>query len=497
MRVWLCLLSLGITSCSCDSELSYVDAVVDLRTKYRQFLPEQLTDIPDPLDEESQELNLTGIHDKYKKAGYNCDNWSQKDSRDDPNISEQKREWMKRMNPRVKNEYSWEYNSSEYRKYQKSLERRMWVEGNTTDVFEEDLSDLWDLYMANRTLPPNFPLAYSPPFMFQKYREYSLSYYNITVPTTKHWLLGPLTGDDGVQYDIAVERYRKYNISKTNPEKVAAANRFLENDMKGKKLNKTKDIVRYFIDLRRRLGVTLNWTQPTISISHELKNMNVPDTQEILNKLEKEQPISKEIEPPDIEAYLRNYNSKEILVSGERKTTESESTTENVGQEKRETTEMETPTPETIFVYQFNPISRAAFRAATDDREDFGPTTAVSSKLEASVKTEKPASSTEKSEKVTTEKILSKAPESTCSTSHKPIQSDVPKPEKTQQQPKSAHRSSSDRYHSSTTKSKLGTPLEFEDKYRNHTAVKFLHKHKNKFLLGGMVCLIAAKVFGS
>lgn len=493
MRVWLCLLSLGVSSCLCfDSDISYDGNVIDYRTKYRQFLPEILKDIPDPSDE-SQPINLTEFRIRHNNTRYKNANWFEEDSLDNPAISESKRRWLRRMNPKAKNEYSWECNSSDYRKYQKSLERRNWKEGNTTDVFEDDISDLWDMYMANKTLPPDFPLPYSPPLMFPAYRRLSLSYCNITVPTTQHWLLGPLTGDQGVQYDIEMERYRKYNISKNDPEKVAAADRFLENDMKGKKLNKTKDFVRYFIDLRRRLGVTLNWTRPTISISRELEKMCVPDTEEVLNKFKEAQGVSEEIDPPDIEKYLRENDDKPFEDSGQRKTTKRTTKHSIIKKEQERVKEQETPPPMTMFVYQYNPYHHDKVTGSQEMQEETAPATPNKPEEPKAVKTEEPTR-TKKPEPVKTERILTKAPET--STTHKPIQSDISKSEEIQQHPSSQHSSSGKHHTGSTAKPRLDT-LSFEEKYRNHTAVNFLHKHKNKFLIGGMACLIAAKVLGS
>ncbi|KAL1465694.1 hypothetical protein WDU94_005243 [Cyamophila willieti] len=337
MRVWLCLLSVGIASVGhCQDGLSnidLIDEVLDLRTVYRKYLPDELTDIPDPGSDESKSINMTAFQIKKNIVNYNTEipknstatrvDWDAI-SDNDPDMSESGKRFMNKFRYKKADSYSWEYTSSEIRKFDESFERRMRIENETAnDVFEDDVSDLWDKYMANKTAPPGFPLDYSPRFMNKQYRAHSLAYYNITVPTTLHWIYAPLTGEQGILYDKAVERKRMFEINKNNTKRVEAINRYIDNYLKDKNMKRSKDVVRAFIGLKRKVGKQVNWTIPPYSIEEELRRMKVPDTQEAIEKcMNDTSDINKEDQSPDLSKVVDTYfksNEWWPTISGEKR----------------------------------------------------------------------------------------------------------------------------------------------------------------------------------
>uniref|UniRef100_A0A8D8V7S8 Uncharacterized protein n=1 Tax=Cacopsylla melanoneura TaxID=428564 RepID=A0A8D8V7S8_9HEMI len=446
MRVWLCLLGLGIASVSqCDdgNNLDIIDEVLDLRTAYRKYLPDELTDIPDPASDESRSINISAVQIKKNIVGCNTDipknstatriDWNAL-SDNDPDMSESGKQWMNKLRYKPQDSYSWEYTSSEMRKFKDTFERRIGIENQTADdVFQDDISDLWDKYMANKTAPPGFPLDYSPRFMNKQYREYSLAYYNMTVPTTLHWLYAPLTGDQGILYEKAVERKRLFKINKKNTTRVEAINRYIDNYLKDKNLNRTKDVVRAFIGLKRKVGKQLNWTIPPYSIDEELQRMKVPDSKEVIEKCLNESNAREEDQSTDLSKMVDTYfKSKELWFKVGEEKKEKETTLGRVTRPKQAATDAPTTTKK----HHHHPKEDA--KPQHDARHDPDPTPDEIPPLEQT------DSST------LGKKVTSARP-------HAPVKN---------------------------------------NKFINHTAVKFLHKHKNKFLIGGIACLVAAKILG-
>lgn len=453
----MCLLGLGV-ACHCQYDDAQVARVIDLRTAYRKYIPEEFRDFPEP-SSESRSVNITAVQIEKNKT-FDGD-WSAQRERgefvEDSAISESGRKWLKRIHNRGKDSYSYEYNSSEWRKFEQSVERKRASEENNTDVFEEDISHLWDKYMANKTAPPGFNLAYSPRFMNRAYRRYSLSVLNLTLPTTQHWLNLPLTGDQGIKFDRAMERLRQFEINKKNATRIAMVDKFLEDQMKGKNLSRMKDIVRHYIGLRRRIGAQLNWTMATISISAELDKMKVPDTNEEIRKFQEQESEIAEVEPPDFDKIIKEM---------EERTPESEErvTQARVTQKATEAT-LYPPSPvSSIFNFKLNP---GAFHVEPKQNPEdaFKPAGQESKEAtKAEVKEEPPSEKPDVRQQP--EHTASERPDSIeiVSTPHS-------KPESTR-------------------------PPSSNNTLTNHPAAKFLHKHKNKFLIGGIACLVAAKILG-
>ncbi|KAI5748716.1 hypothetical protein M8J76_001384 [Diaphorina citri] len=507
MRLWLCLLGLSVP-CFCSYSDQVEESWLDLRTAYRKYLPDEWTDVPDPKSDESKSINVTAILIKRNRTDFD-ENWSErrKDRSypEDSDISESRRRWLKQMNFRTKDEYSWECNSSEYREFQVSLEKKLAIEANRTDVFEDDIDDLWDMYMANKTAPPNFPLAYSPRFMCDAYRKYSLAYYNITIPTTKHWLLEPLTGSDGIHYDRAMERIRKYNISKNDPVRIGQIERYIEHGMKGKDLNRSKDIVRHFISLKRKMGVTLNWTIPPYSISKEVENMKVPDTVEVMKKFEKglnEYDDLGDSGSPDFEKLLKDETFEDSL----ERTTTQRTTKKSVRIVTKQTEDRGTPFS-LPYKYEFpqrdnyNPETTPEDSPPVKNPQQTSSSTAhvketpqpTSSETPHVKETPKPTSSEKPLERQNVETkhssrenlhVRDRAQESSnVKPGEREVTKDIPQ---NQGQPE----------YTANPKIKLNATESAlrNEKILHHPAVKFLRKHKNKFLIGGIVCLAAAKI---
>lgn len=420
-------------------------------------MPEELQDLVcDEKEQENRHVNLSQLVIPEKSVAgsleYNSDSYVE-----DLNVPEEKRKWNKAARWVPKSENRDEYNSSEYEKFLHSLEEKYAREDNNTEVFNNDLDDLWDLYMANKTLPPGFPLSYSPRFMNEGYRRYSLSFNNTPYTRTPYWILQPLTGDQEIKYQKAIERIRKFNISKNDPKRVKEINDFMERGMRGKISNssKFKNIVRHFIELRRTIGDQLDWEKPTISVSKELDKMGVPDTQELLAKcLEGTQDPGDSISPADESLLYRTMIEKDTR------------TTEKITKARLTkfpmSTVASTQTRKRKPGFQFFTGFNGPFKTPNILLDDFVVDSVMATANTSSAKLS-----------VDTTTITSNAPNV--------HEQDVPLAHEVQD--------TTCNQQNATEK-----PWPRPNPLLKTPTAQFLHRHKNKFLVGGVACLVLAKL---